>query len=242
VGKLQVIHYLCKNEIEQFRRESNDGEDVSSLFFWEQKISNELELYKIRQIPDFETKSFGYGAHFGLGVGFFTGSIGEYFNPSFNLIFGFDFAYKKSILYLNATLTGGKVRKDYLSDKNWYKKQNVTLAILDISYGYAFLDNRKIKLTPFAGFGIIELSGQNKDNEEDRLRFVNYNILFGINADYKLRTKIKFVQNFGIKEKVETSIRARLYVSRANFAPNMKGFSINFTVGICGFGNMIRVN
>jgi len=244
-GKFQIIYHSCSNEIERFNREADGGNNLNSLVFWEQKLSDELNSYKKTHIPDFETRSFGYGMHAGFGTGFFTGTISEHFSPTFNFIFGFDFAYKKSIFYLNGTLAGGKVRQDYVSDKNWYKKQNANLAVIDVSYGYAFLDNRKFKLAPFAGLGITELSGQNKDNKEDGLSFVDYNVIFGINADYKLRTKINLLPNpfFGaaVKEKVETSIRARLYVTRANLTSDLSGYSVNLTIGLCGFGNMIRV-
>jgi len=244
-GKFQIIYHSCTNEIERLNKETDGGNNLNSLVFWEQKLSDELNSYKKTQILDFETKNFGYGMHVGFGGGLFTGTISEYFSPTFNFIFGFDFAYKKSILYLNGTLAGGKVRQDYISDKNWYKKQNMNLAVIDVSYGYAFLDNRKLKLAPFVGLGITELSGQNKDNKENGLRLVDYNVIFGINADYKLRTRINLLPNsvFGaaVKEKVETSIRARFYVTRANLSSDLSGFSVNLTIGLCGFGNMIRV-
>ena len=240
-GKFNIIQSSCTNEIDKFQWESSGGHNFNSIVFWEQKTSYELNVYSEKLIPEFENRSFGYALHAGLGGGYFTGSIGEYFNPSFNFIFGFDFAYKKSILYLNGTLAGCKVKKDYFSDKNWYEKQNVGLAIIDVSYGYAFLDNKKLKLSPFVGLGITELTGQNKDNKEAALRLVDYNVIFGLNADYKIRTTINIAPNMGVKEKVETSIRTRLYITKADFAPDLNGYSINLTVGLCGFGNMIRV-
>jgi len=115
----------------------------------------------------------------------------------------------------------------------------VNFAVGDISYGYAFLDNSKLKLAPFAGFGLTEFSGQNRDNKENGLRMVDYNIIFGVNVDYKLRTKIKPFSY--MPEKVETSIRARLYVTKANFSTDMNGYTVNLTIGLCGFGNMIRL-
>jgi len=242
-GSFRFVYDLCVNEIDRFNRESNSGHNLSAITFWEEKISDALTEYSAKSIPEFEKRSFGYALHAGFGAGSFTGSLGEHFSPTFNFMFGFDFAYKKSILYLNGTLAGAKVRKDYISDKNWYEKQIANVAIIDISYGYAFLDNKKLKLTPFVGLGITELSGKNKDNIEDGLRFVDYNVIFGLNADYKLRTKINLIPDpyMGIKEKVETSIRTRLYVTKADYTPDLKGYSINFTIGLCGFGNMIRV-
>ncbi|MDH6312498.1 hypothetical protein M2137_001269 [Parabacteroides sp. PFB2-10] len=238
-SKLYATYAYCTNEIEQFQLESADGFNLEAIEFWEQIVSNELNRYTEKSIPEFKNRSFGYGLHAGIGAGTFSGSIADHFSPTFNFMFGFDFAYKRSIFYLNGTLAGGKVRKDYLSNDYWYEDQNFGLAVIDISYGYAFLDNKKFKLAPFAGLGITELSATNKNDKENGLRLVDYNVIFGLNADYKLRKKINLTS--AIKEKVETSIRARLYVTRANFDPNLKGYSINLTVGICGFGNMIRL-
>jgi hypothetical protein len=68
-------------------------------------------------------------------------------------------------------------------------------------------------------------------------------MIFGLNTDYKIKTRLKLVPNtyFGVKEKVETSIRARLYVTRANYYEDLQGYSINLTIGLCGFGNMINL-
>jgi len=241
--KFNQVYKICNNEIEEFSQESNKGQDLNSISFWEQKISVELQFQSDKEIPEYKNGNFGYAFHAGFGPGFFSGSLGEHFTPTFNFIFGFDFAYKKSILYLTGTLAGSKVRKDYLSDENWIENQRANMAILDISYGYALIDNEKIKLSPFAGLGITELTGENKDDKENGLRMVDYNMIFGINTDYKINTRLKFVPNsyIGEKEKVETSIRARIYITRVNYYEDLQGYSINLAIGLCGFGNMIRV-
>ena len=243
-NKYNVIFNSCNNEITKFQSEADGGQNINSIDFWEQKLLSELRMDDERGIPEFSNRNFGYGLHAGFGSGFFTGTLGEYFSPTFNFIFGFDFAYKNSIFFLNATLAGNKLKKDYASDKNWYEGQNATVAIMDLSYGYAFINNERFKLTPFAGLGITEFSSENKDNQDDNLRIVDYNVIFGINADYKIRTKIGLIPNssLGVKEKVETSIRTRLYITRANYHSDLQGYSINLTIGIGIFGNMIRLS
>ncbi len=242
-GKFNHIYTSCNNEIDKFNQESHSGQDLNTINFWEQKTSGELEFSSDNKIPEFENRNFGYALHAGFGSGFFTGSLGEYFAPTFNFIFGFDIAYKKTIFYLNATLAGDKVKKDYVSEKSWNDGQHANVAIIDVSCGYALMDNERFKISPFAGLGITEFTGENKDDKENGFRIVDYNIIFGINTDYKIRTRLKLVPNpfFGVKEKVETSIRARLYVTRANYYEDLQGYSINLTIGLCGFGNMINL-
>lgn len=243
-GRFSHVYSLLTTEIDKFRNESKGGEDLSSIIFWEGKTSDELERYSANKIPDYEKGNFGYALHAGFGAGVFTGSVGEHFTPTFNFIFGFDFAYKNSIFYLNATLGGGKVKKDYISDKkSWYKGQRTSVAIADMSYGYALIDNTRTKLAPFAGLGITEIDRRNKDNPDNDISIVDYNLIFGLNVDYKLRTIFKLIPSpyFRVKEKVNSCIRTRLYVTRTNYYEDLKGYSINLTVGICGFGNMIRI-
>ncbi len=240
--KFNHIYYLCNNEIDQFYKESEAGQNPDIITHWGQKVVTELKALNDDNIPEFENRNFGYALHAGLGTGSFAGTLGEYFSPSFNFIFGFDLAYKKSILYLNGTLASCKVKRDYVSDQNWNKGQNANLAIIDVSYGYALLDNHKIKLSPFVGLGITELTAKSDVEDEDNLSLVDYNMIMGLNADYKLRTRLNLAStsSLGMKEKVETSLRARLYVTRVNYYDDLKGYSINLTIGLCGFGNMIR--
>jgi len=242
-GKFTYIYNSCNTEIDKFHNESNGGQNLNSIVFWEQKTARELEFNLDMKIPEFENRNFGYALHAGFGSGFFTGSLGDHFAPTFNFIFGFDFTYKNSILYLNGTLAGDKVKNDYISDNNWYKGQHSNVAIIDVSYGYAVFDNAKIKVSPFAGLGITEFTGENKDDNENGLRIVDYNVILGLNIDYKLRTRLNLVPNsyLGVKEKVETSIRTKFYITRANYFEDLKGYSINLTIGLSGFGNVIRI-
>lgn len=242
-GEFQILSDSCTYEIERFYKESKGGKDLNSILDWERKTFDELDRYTNVSIPEFENRNFGYGIHLGIGLGSFTGTVGTHFKQNASFTYGFDLAYKKSILYLNGALARGKVIKGYMSAENWYETQNVSLALLNVTYGYAFLDNKKIRLAPFAGFGVTELTGRSIDD----LRLVDGNVVFGINADYKLRTKIKLIRDIPIailansNEKVETSIRARLCVSKVNYTPDLNGYSINLTIGLSGFGNMIRL-
>lgn len=242
-GKFHYIYNSCTIEIDKFNEESNGGQVLSVIEFWEQETAEELNFQPDHKIPEFETRNFGYAMHAGFGSGFFTGSLGEHFAPTFNFMYGFDFAYKKSIFYLNGTLAGDKVRKDYIFAESWYEGQRANVTIIDVSYGYALIDNKKIKFSPFAGLGITEFTGKNKNDKKGEPRIVDYNMIFGINIDYKIRTRLKLVPNhyFGVKEKVETSVRARLYITRAKYYEDLQGYSINLTIGLCGFGNMIRL-
>ena len=230
------------NTVNQFQEETDWGRNTEKIDKWNSFIKQELLDYKKTSIPPFIKRDFGYGAHLGLGSSIFSGSLGEHFGQSFNLIFGFDLAYKKSLLYISGTLGGNKVNKDYFSDKNWHQGQHTNLAIIDLSYAYAIVDNSKLKLAPFAGLGITELTRKNNENEND-LRIVDSNVIFGLNTDFKIGKRINLLPSSftGLKEIVETSIRVRLYVAKANFFDDLNGYSINLSIGLSGFGNLIKL-
>lgn len=240
----KYYHTLCNVEIDKFHRESNKGQYLKSIEFWEERISAELNSLSTDIIPEFEHGSIGYAMHLGLGSGFFTSSLGQHFSPTFNIIYGFDFAYKKSNLFLNATLAWDKVKKDYTSVPVWQMNQKVNVAIIEATYGYSLFENARFKICPFAGLGITELTEANKEKPENRLRMVDYNLIFGINTDFKIKTRLQLVPNpffNGVKEKVETTIRTRLYVTNANYYSDLKGYSVNFTIGFCGLSNLIKL-
>jgi hypothetical protein len=233
----------CNNEIEKFQNESNKGLDTMIINKWEKLISEKLIEFGGDRIPGFTRKNYGYGVHLGFGSGSFVGSIGKYFGSTFNFIYGFDFAYKKSILFLDATFAAGKVKQNLAANTNWNKVRKVNAAIIGASYGYICIDNSKIKLAPFAGLGVIEIRGKTNDNPQQELTITDFNFIFGLNTDFKIRKGVNLIPGILLRNRefIETSIKTKLYLTRANYFNNLNGLMINLSVGICGFGNAIKL-
>ncbi len=238
------IYVDCNNKINDFSAESNGGQDSSVIAYWEKMTSVEIGTYSFQEIPNYKIGEFGYGLWGGLGTGFVTGSLGDHFSPIYSFVYGFDFSYGQSMVFLNAIIGGAKIKQDYATDLRWSKGSKATVALADLSYGYTFINDENYKITPFVGFGVIEHSIKNPNNKTETLNMTDFKMSVGINLDYKIATKVNLIPEplFGIREKTETSIRARLYVTRARYFGDMKGLSINFAIGICGFGNAIRLN
>jgi hypothetical protein len=235
----QEVYFSCETEMEKFRIESNNGTDKEVVANWEKRISKSLHYLQIQKYPQIERRNLGYGMHLGFGSGSFTGGLGEYFSPTFNFIFGFDLAYKNWTTFLNATLAGGsKVRKEFFSDLVWGENQSTLFAIGELSLGYAVINNCKFKISPFTGYGFTEFSYSNPNDEEESVSLHHSSLIFGVNGDYKLRKRINLI---GYGEYVETTIRTRLYITPINHQGLFSGYSINFTVGINGFGNLIKI-
>ena len=240
-GKFQNILHSLTRETELFQKESEYGNNLNAIVFWEQRVASELYRFRETPIPEFENRNFGLGFYLGLGTNSFTGSLGTHFSSTFNCNFGYDIAYQKHTFHIGVAFGGGTVRKDYTSKYNWQKGQGVVTATAIFSYGYAFVDNNKLKITPFVGIGVTEFSRWSQSGILDRL--MSENVVLGVNADHKLRTWIKITPDplWGLRQKGEISIRARLFIARTDFAPNLNGYSINLSLSFGGFGNFIRL-
>lgn len=240
--QFSFIFESLKTKLNDFRNESKNGNNLNSISKWENQIAIELMEYPTYNVPEFLESNFGYGLYLALGTGAFSGLLNKYFSQSFNLLYGFDFSYKKFMLFLNASLSAGKVSQSYLPNNQITSNKRTTNAIIDFSFGYVVLNKSKLKLTPFVGWGITEININDESDLHNDFRLSDGNIIFGLNADYKLWKKINLVPNllFNIKEKVETSIRARLYVSKVYYYSDLNGYSINLGIGISGFGNIIK--
>ncbi len=240
--KLHGIYEECKKNIKEFRSATAGGQYIAIMDDWQRKIEDELSTIPASSVtPAYVKRNFGYGFHVGLGCGVFTGSLNEYFSPAYNILFGFDVAYKRAVLFLNATIAFSSVKSDY---RQWVKGQAAHYALLDLSCGYAVIDNAKWKLTPFAGLGLSELSSQRTNNDANlRISYIDYNFIFGLNADYKFKKTISFIPDafFRVRENVEYSVRGRLYIARANYYADLQGFSVNLAVEFSGFGNFIKL-
>jgi len=241
------IHYeACNYEVRRFQNETQLGANLSSLELWEMRIDKELKLNPYELVPEITDRNFGYGLNIGIGSGLLTGTIADHFTPTFNFVFGFDFAFKNTILYLNGTLAGDKVKSDYTEDGIlWPKDLKTNVAIIDLSIGQTLLDNSNHKLTPFAGLGILEFTASNSEGEEfEDHRIVNYGLIYGLNYDFKIKKSLRLIPppfRGNYREKIEHNIRIRLYATSGKFE-NVKGSSINLTVGYAVFGRFIKIN
>jgi len=243
-NKSQMVYSKLNSEIKKYKDETEQGDDLDIIDLWDSRITQELKMASDDRIPAFTDRNFGYGINLGFGSGFFTNSLSNYFSPTINFIVGFDLGYKNSILYLNATLASDKVKNNFLADNYWSSGQRADVAIIDISMGQALINNQNIKFSPFFGLGITEFTSTTQTEPKTDLRFVDYNYLFGLNLDVKLKTTISIIppEFTSPRVKFETGIRIKLYVAHVNYNMDLEGNSINLTVGINRFCNLIRIN
>lgn len=233
----------CNKVVQLLRYESEQGTDHKVVMEWQLKIAEELSAYAQGGIPAFTKSPFSYGMHLGFGSGFSTGTLGEHLGSTFNFNFGFDFGYNDFTLFLTATLAGGRSKADYFGELEFLNNQRVNTAIGEAGLGYVILNTPRFRVTPYAGIGFLEYSKPTVRGSKIYESMINTSFIFGLNSDFKFRKTLSLIPSpmFQAKEYVEYVIRARLYVAQANFSPDMKGYSINLTLGFGGTGNFARI-
>ena len=240
--ELHKIFGYFKDRVSNFKIQSDMGTKKEIVEVWKNNVRKELDDYPENYFPSFERKNFGLAWHVGMGTGYLSNTLNDLFTPPINFMYGFDFGYKRSVIYLVASLGWNKVNEPFYHEQEyWEQKHDAGIAILDLTYGYSFIDNAKIKLSPFAGIGLTEFSTRTKDPEQKSNAMVNWNFTGGINLDYKIRKVVKLAGNiYGSKWITERSLRVRFYSTRAYYSSAINGFTYNLSVGYSVFGNALK--
>jgi hypothetical protein len=231
----------CRQRLSAFAEESNYGRDSEVVRVWSQTVTHELNQTPRQTMPDYSTSKIGLGAAGGTGYGIITNSLHDHFANSLNVLnFGFDFAYGQFILFAWGTLGINHVKTEYRDAETiWTKNLKTNFTIVEATLGYPIIDRSRWKISPFGGVGGVELTVRGKDKQYEDFRLVKTIAVYGVNCDYKFSKRLSLVGS--VKERTDWFIRTRLYFAAANFADDLKGSSINFSVSVGGFGRFARV-
>jgi len=239
-------------EMERFEREVKNGKSMDVIETWEKYVSETLKKLDTGRVVNYRLGNFGYGIHIGFATGLFPGSLGNTFNPAYGATFGFDFSYKNLVLFINGSFYGTSVKPNYNEGLSWYDGKSAAYTTGDLSLGYTVYDGAKFKLRPYLGYNFTEFSSKNELDKDNPLMFTNNNVVLGLSADYKLKKKYHINANgyinipystgyfFNYSEYVETSLKAKLSLTHVEFSSDLKGYIINLSVSISGFGRFIK--
>ena len=228
-------------EIEDFKQASQNGSNYGVVQKWSEEYKEKLENTKTMDELKCKDPLYGIGVNVSLSRNTYTGSLNSKLTPGFGFLIGFDFAVKRSVLFLNFTLSSTNIDYDYSGMTNWFNNDNPLLTVIDISYGYSVINNKSLRLTPFAGLGITELS-ESKQESGNPFSITDYNILFGINADLKFFKFLSLKGNplLGSKNYGEISGRIRLFGRKTYYYSDLRGYSVNLGIGVSGFTEFVK--
>ena len=134
---------------------------------------------------------WGWGMGFNLCSGFSTGSLAQ---PIIGFGLDFDIAYKRLFMFLGYHVMAANTRIDqHLSDGGLCPKgYHVGWMPMYADLGYAVVDNRSIRITPFVGVGgIIETYGNQKHPEYEELEKNIFLYQGGLSFDIKTSGRLE---------------------------------------------------
>lgn len=140
----------------------------------------------------FVPNNWAVGMEFFSGYMHLTGGLSEQYKNSAILGFDFDVEFKKLILYLRGSVGISSLKKDReFSTGYWEKGSTANIGLLEVSMGYALIENNKIKMSPFVGIGGAEVSAPQVDIDEyPELKQAKVGMstayTVGLNLDFKL--------------------------------------------------------
>lgn len=225
---------------------TQQGQNITELERWERDIKQMLDSTSSIEQYKFTDAPFRWDMSLGLGYSYAGGELRDYFSPGIGMSMNFEMGIKKHFLMASMYIGGGKCRQDApnIRDKynDLFKDDPLTILNLYAAYGYSVIDNNHIRLTPFAGYGLMGY--YYTPDEGSSMGSGNGCFHFGIDFNKKFSNTISL--NYFPDEKGMNAMHdmltfdARIYATYNNFrkiigAP--QGFTINFQIAIglmCG--------
>ncbi len=132
--------------------------------------------------------SYGYDLSFGtIGLREYISTL---FNDATTLGLGFDVTYRKFAFYPRIAVGfGSSVKKTFDHVGTWNEGLPIEIMIPELSVGYLFVENRFIRVTPFAGIaGILIAPPETEKNKpgNDVMLNSDASFIYGLNIDLRL--------------------------------------------------------
>ncbi len=239
-------HYdSLEGDLRQFKEDAGYGTAKDAVDFWEQRVAERLEGTDPDPFPEIRERNFGYGIHAGLAGVTFLGGLNEQFRPGLGFSFGFDMAFRRFMLNVGGTIYRPAARRDLDFGPQTAADERLNFALIELTAGYILIDRPRWRLTPSAGLGISEFSPPAGNDNEAASAVVDFNLMCGFTLDYKLSRSLRLIPSpfalaGGVKEKSEFSVRFRAFLAPARFEDGLRGTSVNLSLGISGFGRLLR--
>lgn len=220
----------AKNQLDRkvldFREEGNYGIQRDVTDNWLAKTTQKLQSTKPFELPDYKKSNWTYGMFGGLDFGINGNEYKEIFNNTISLALGFEFSYKNIFMGLNMSFTNSKLNRDLIDNSLTIPQgERSTIGLLNSYFGYPVYENKKIRITPFVGYGVTFLSEANKKDKEEVSAGTS---IFGLNFDLKNKKRVNFTPTFlDLREEGNSYFRARIFLSNSNFNSGLKGYILN---------------
>ncbi len=193
--------------------------------------------------------NWGYGFEIFSGYGTFNNNLAKTFNNNVPIGVAFDISYKNFNLFLRDYIGFTKTKTElYSNDGSMLKSQSpIEVYLPEISLGYNMIDNKYVKLAPFAGISSIDIGPPTQDqNKEKELK--KFNLDFTTTYSFGMNLDIKIAQANSGQQSVPMEVgywflRIRYSYNKTQLYkhyPDTNGDMQYLTIGIGGFGRKVK--
>lgn len=244
---------LLTHTVDSFCRVTNYGYDTLEVAIWDVEVRNQMDAItprmveleaKKNQMPKYYTTS-RFGMNMGPGMKIMGGQLRHYFRPSGGMYMDFELGYWRNIFSMGFYVGGGKVKRDVVcvnSDNDLFAGERLSVLDLNINYGFAVIDNPKIRLTPFVGYGMNGFYLNSNNEYESSIGPTDGCWRAGLDFKYHLFNDADFSEKSG--SQFLGSVNAKVYMTfdkMRQIEGTPKGFTINVQLGVGFMGQSNKV-
>lgn len=196
---------------------------------------------------EFVPSKWGFTFEFFSGYGIFNKELQQHFTNPIPIGVAFDIYYKKTALFLRDYIGFSKTKTDIGDQENvWKKNSQARVFLPEASLGYVALENKFLKVTPFAGIAGTDITPTEYDKEHNPnlkkagLKFTT-TYATGINLDIKMGKTNATMVSFS--EESYWFLRIRYGYTWPQFKNKYGEFDGTMqyiTIGVGGFGRAIK--
>lgn len=178
--------------------------------------------------------AWGMEYEFSFGYGTFTNQLSEKFKDFGTFGFAFNGTYNNFTLYGRGLIGFSKTLQDITSSSTavWLKDSKAGTAAIDLTLGYSIINHNRWRISPFAGYGGVSITADEKDKEvmpqldQCELKMIG-TFVTGIVVDFNF-SKVYIPHGY-------STMRLRYSFHATDFTnqyPNMSGTLHNVTLGV----------
>jgi hypothetical protein len=244
---------LLTHTVDSFCRVTNYGYDTLEVAIWDAEVRNQMDAItprmveleaKKNQMPKYYTTS-RFGMNMGPGMKIMGGQLRDYFRPSGGMYMDFELGYWRNIFSMGFYVGGGKTKRDVVcvnNDNDLFEGERLSVLDLNINYGFAVIDNHKIRLTPFVGYGLNGFYLNSNSESESSIGPTDGCWRAGLDFKYHLFNDADFSEKSG--SQFLGSVNAKVYMTfdkMRQIEGTPKGFTINVQLGVGFMGQSNKV-
>ncbi|GAB4022461.1 hypothetical protein [Spirosoma koreense] len=242
--KAKQIEYLTNSElgaeVNRFRSETGGGDDLQALQRWQRQVAK--QLYDTPNlITTYHSSRIGYGVFLGGGVALPTGPLHQLINPMFGVGIGLEVTYRRTLLLVQPTLFGGKIRSNFsFQNQLWETGTPISPVLGEVALGHILQPNARTRVIPYIGYRYFGITPRDHNDERYKdFRLKSHAPMLGVIVDFKLK------DNLHKADRTEDSFL--FFRTKVSYSPLLtqepfSGGLINVQVGLSLFGRLRKVS